>query len=107
MAVGNTFGATALSSYGGFWIAFGIIFTPGGFQIQSSLSQTAFLDTFSFFLFVCTSDHVHGHKPTNIDIGLVYFYLSYFDMHAAVYRCLFPAILHLGYGIPPARHWLC
>ncbi|OQV07000.1 hypothetical protein CLAIMM_11494 [Cladophialophora immunda] len=29
MAVGNTFGATALSSYGGFWIAFGIILTPG------------------------------------------------------------------------------
>jgi succinate-acetate transporter protein len=28
MAVGNTFGATALSSYGGFWIAYGLIFTP-------------------------------------------------------------------------------
>lgn len=29
MAVGNTFGATALSSYGGFWIAYAIILTPG------------------------------------------------------------------------------
>jgi len=28
MAVGNTFGATALSSYGGFWIAYGLIFNP-------------------------------------------------------------------------------
>ncbi len=28
MAVGNTFGATALSSYGGFWIAWGILLTP-------------------------------------------------------------------------------
>jgi succinate-acetate transporter protein len=28
MAVGNTFGATALSSYGGFWIAYGILNTP-------------------------------------------------------------------------------
>ncbi|GAP85463.2 putative gpr fun34 family protein [Rosellinia necatrix] len=28
MAVGNTFGATALSSYGGFWIAYAIILTP-------------------------------------------------------------------------------
>ena len=26
--MGNTFGATALSSYGGFWIAYGLIFTP-------------------------------------------------------------------------------
>ncbi|OBT82388.1 hypothetical protein VE02_08491 [Pseudogymnoascus sp. 03VT05] len=33
MAVGNTFGATALSSYGGFWISFAIILTPGGFAI--------------------------------------------------------------------------
>jgi len=26
---GNTFGATAFSSYGGFWLAFGVIFIPG------------------------------------------------------------------------------
>ncbi|KAJ5888288.1 hypothetical protein N7495_008329 [Penicillium taxi] len=37
MAVGNTFGATALSSYGGFWIAFAIVLTPGGFDIAESL----------------------------------------------------------------------
>lgn len=36
MAVGNTFGATALSSYGGFWISFAIILTPGGFEIASA-----------------------------------------------------------------------
>ena len=28
MAVGNTFGATALSSYGGFWISYAFIYTP-------------------------------------------------------------------------------
>lgn len=28
MAVGNTFGATALSSYGGFWLSYALIFTP-------------------------------------------------------------------------------
>ncbi|KAL2268196.1 hypothetical protein VTJ83DRAFT_3042 [Remersonia thermophila] len=28
MAVGNTFGATALSSYGGFWIAWALLLTP-------------------------------------------------------------------------------
>jgi uncharacterized protein len=36
MAVGNTFGATALSSYGGFWIAFAIIETSGGFGIEAA-----------------------------------------------------------------------
>jgi len=36
MAVGNTFGATALSSYGGFWLSFAIVLTPGGFEIVSA-----------------------------------------------------------------------
>lgn len=36
MAVGNTFGATALSSYGGFWLSYAIILTPGGFDIVAA-----------------------------------------------------------------------
>lgn len=39
MAVGNTFGATALSSYGGFWISFAIILTPGGFAIGEAYTD--------------------------------------------------------------------
>ncbi|KAL2818516.1 GPR1/FUN34/yaaH family-domain-containing protein [Aspergillus cavernicola] len=41
MAIGNSFGATVLSSYGGFWISVGIIFTPGGFNIQGSLREAS------------------------------------------------------------------
>ena len=58
MAVGNTFGATALSSYGGFWIAFAIVLTPGGFNIEGALkaaddgSPTMFYDSFGLFLMV-------------------------------------------------------
>lgn len=55
MAVGNTFGATALSSYGGFWISFAIILTPGGFQIASTLeaeSPDPFLNSFGLYLMV-------------------------------------------------------
>lgn len=40
MAVGNTFGATALSSYGGFWLSLAIVLTPGGFQIVESYGTT-------------------------------------------------------------------
>ncbi|KAJ6007834.1 GPR/FUN34 family protein [Penicillium herquei] len=57
MAVGNTFGATALSSYGGFWISLGITFTPGGFNIQKSLIEAdpdgslgMFYDSLGLFL---------------------------------------------------------
>ena len=55
MAVGNTFGATALSSYGGFWLSFAIILTPGGFQIEKTLttaSPNAFADEFGLYLMV-------------------------------------------------------
>jgi len=53
MAIGNTFGATALSSYGGFWLSFAIILTPGGFAIVSTLEETSkapFLNSFGLFL---------------------------------------------------------
>ena len=56
MAIGNTFGATALSSYGGFWISFAIILTPGGFQIEETVKeadgQDAWLTSIGFFLMV-------------------------------------------------------
>lgn len=55
MAVGNTFGATALSSYGGFWIGTAIILTPGGFEIASAYEGTSFDDVFGFYLMVSKS----------------------------------------------------
>jgi hypothetical protein len=54
MAVGNTFGATALSSYGGFWLSFAIILTPGGFNIQGALEEMGmayFYNSFGLYLF--------------------------------------------------------
>lgn len=49
MAVGNTFGATALSSYGGFWLAFGIVLTPGGFGIQAAYkTSTSHTNDFNY-----------------------------------------------------------
>ena len=53
MAVGNTFGATALSSYGGFWLSFAIILTPGGFAIETDLvsfGEAVFLNSFGLYL---------------------------------------------------------
>jgi len=55
MAVGNTFGATALSSYGGFWLSVAIVLTPGGFNIIEQYSgPTAgvndFNNAFGYFL---------------------------------------------------------
>lgn len=52
MAVGNTFGATALSSYGGFWISYGLLLTPGGFQIAAAYSDAGnFNVAIAYYLF--------------------------------------------------------
>lgn len=54
MAVGNTFGATALSSYGGFWLSFAIVLTPGGFEIAKEYEGTTsnFDDALGIYLMV-------------------------------------------------------
>jgi len=63
MAVGNTFGATALSSYGGFWISFGIILTPA-FGIVESYTNKAgvsdFHDVFALYLYGCVQQSFRG-----------------------------------------------
>lgn len=51
MAVGNTFGATALSSYGGFWLSFAIVLTPSA-QIETLLGTHDFHIALGFFLMV-------------------------------------------------------
>ena len=50
MAVGNTFGATALSSYGGFWIAYAILQTPAFHALDRYDSQHDELSAVGFFL---------------------------------------------------------
>ena len=63
MAVGNTFGATALSSYGGFWISYAILLTPGFAALDkySAKDESSVLGfflmgwfIFTFILLMCT-----------------------------------------------------
>lgn len=75
MAAGNTFGATALSSYGGFWISLSIVFTPGGFDIQGAYkaadngSMGMFYDAFGLYLMVFSSSHNGYHEVLMIIQG--------------------------------------
>ncbi|EXJ81316.1 hypothetical protein A1O3_07606 [Capronia epimyces CBS 606.96] len=83
MAVGNTFGATALSSYGGFWISFAIILTPGGFEIESTIEATAggkaFLDCLGFYLmgwFIFTTILLFCTLKSTVAFFLLFFTLD-------------------------------
>lgn len=78
MAVGNTFGATALSSYGGFWISVGIVLTPGGFQIVSTLGNQ-FDNSFGFFLagwFIFTTLLLLCTLRSTVAFFLLFFFLD-------------------------------
>lgn len=81
MAVGNTFGATALSSYGGFWISFAIVLTPGGFDIVNSYGgeNDEFHDAFGFFLmgwFIFTTLLLLVTLRSTLAFFLLFFFLD-------------------------------
>ncbi|PYH98211.1 hypothetical protein BO71DRAFT_426357 [Aspergillus ellipticus CBS 707.79] len=83
MAVGNTFGATALSSYGGFWISFAIVLTPGGFEIASSIESAGgasmFYNSMGLFLmgwFIFTTIMLFCTLRSTVAFFLLFFFLD-------------------------------
>lgn len=92
MAIGNTFGATVLSSYGGFWISLAITFIPGGFNILGALeeadhgSHAMFYHSLALYLFVCYSGLKEGEEEANLFyLGLVHFHNARHDAHAQIH----------------------
>jgi len=94
MAVGNTFGATALSSYGGFWLSFAIILTPGGFDIVNSYSGpdthvNDFNNAFGYFLigwFIFTTILVLCTLRSTVAFFLLFFFLDLAFLFLAIAR---------------------
>ena len=81
MAVGNTFGATALSSYGGFWIAFAIILTPGfgvgdGYEKASVNAENYALGYFLAGWFIFTTILLLCTLRSTVAFFLLFFFLD-------------------------------
>lgn len=80
-SLGNVFGGTALSSYGGFWIGLAIILIPGGFEIEEAYGGATFDFYSAFALYVsantpsCTSK-AKLTKWLKPDLRLVHLHLS-------------------------------
>ena len=110
MAVGNTFGATALSSYGGFWLSFAVILTPGGFAIEEQLmaaGPNAFADEFGLFLMVRPlSPLVLRSGIYLLSPGLVHLHNHTTLLHPALNSRLLLALLLSGHGVPAPRYRL-
>jgi len=101
MAVGNTFGATALSSYGGFWLSFAIVLTPGGFDIvaaYATVDETGkatgagandFNNAFGFFLmgwFIFTTILLICTLRSTVAFFLLFFFLDLAFLLLAIAR---------------------
>ena len=79
MAVGNTFGATALSSYGGFWLAYAILNTPGGFRIADAYDEVELQHAIGFFLagwFIFTTILLICTLRSTVAFFLLFFFLD-------------------------------
>jgi len=104
MAVGNTFGATALSSYGGFWLSLAIVLTPGGFEIVSTYTAdggTTFNDAFGFFLigwFIFTTILLLCTLRSTVAFFLLFFFLDLAFLFLAIARFQSPTAA--GVNIP-------
>jgi len=60
--LGNVFGGTALSSYGGFWIGLAIILIPGGFQVETSYATPIdFYQAFALYVSPLSHSPTHTH----------------------------------------------
>jgi len=80
-AAGNTFGATAFSSYGGFWISYAIINTPG-FGIGAAYAAepaSMFANTLGIYLemwFIVTVLLFLGTFRASVALGVLFFTLA-------------------------------
>jgi len=101
MAVGNTFGATALSSYGGFWLSLAIVLTPGGFEIEAAYvpaggtqaavlaGNIAFNNAFGYFLigwFIFTTILLICTLRSTVAFFLLFFFLDLAFLFLAIAR---------------------
>jgi len=112
MAVGNTFGATALSSYGGFWLSFAIILTPGGFEIVSSIEKAdkaaGFHNSFglylmgwfifTFLLLLCTLKSTVAFFLLFLTLDLAFLMLGIGYLHTTSTGAPDPSLIKAGGG---------
>lgn len=109
MAAGNTFGATVLSSYGGFWISIAITFIPGGFNIVGALeeadkgSPVMFYNSFALYLMVCTYISGRLELPKANNPGMVHLYHHDNLLHRQIYRCILLPVCRGRPRHPPHR----
>ncbi|CED83761.1 GPR1/FUN34/yaaH [Phaffia rhodozyma] len=79
-AAGNTFGATAFSSYGGFWISFGFIYWPSSGILTATYAPGELASVLGIYLiawFIFTFLMMLGTLRSSLALFLVFFFLTW------------------------------
>jgi len=110
-AAGNTFGATAFSSYGGFWLSFGTIFIPnsGILAAYEGPAASQLTDAIGFYLavwFIFTFCMLIGSLRSNLGLISLFFFLTLTFMFLTIGQYK-PGNVHIvkaggGFGIVTA-----
>ena len=95
MANGNTFAATALTSYGGFWMSFAAIFVPW-FEIESAYTATAagtmqFPQAIGLYL-MGNNIQLRFFSILISDFRLVHLHHNLGHLHTPIYRRFLPFV---------------
>jgi len=78
-ACGNTFGATAFTSYGGFWLSYATIFIPGSGVLSAYENESELHSALGFYLavwFIFTAIMTVGALRSNLGLVLLFFFLT-------------------------------
>ncbi|KAL7416930.1 GPR1/FUN34/yaaH family-domain-containing protein [Mrakia frigida] len=78
-AVGNTFGATAFSAYGTFWISFGLIYWPSSGILTADWAEGELESALGIYIltwFILTFIMLLGTLKTTLELFLTFFFLD-------------------------------
>lgn len=95
-ATGNTFGATAFSSYGGFWLSYAVIFLPGTGILNAYGDDTGALDrSLTIYLIawaIMTALLLIASHRSSVGMVLLFFFLfiTFVLLAAAKYNSSIP-----------------
>jgi len=90
-ATGNTFGATAFTSYGGFWLSFGTLYIPGSGILSAYTNDTELNSALGIYLitwFVITFLLLIASTRRNLGLIALFFFLTITFMLLAISKFL-------------------
>jgi hypothetical protein len=100
-ACGNTFGATAFTSYGAFWLSFGLIYWPSSGILTATYAEGELASALGIYLmawFIFTFLMMLGTLKSSVGLFAVFFFLTITFLLLAIGEFMESATVHKAGG---------